>query len=65
MVYDRNMRYNNGEGTIGHDDDKYRENFDDAVKLKNGQRPDYTGREVPKDQLPVGMRTRIVYGGKK
>jgi hypothetical protein len=59
------MRYNNGEGTIGHDDTKYRENFDEAVKLKNGQRPEYTGREVPKDQLPAGMRSRIIYGKKK
>lgn len=57
------MRYNNGEGIIGHDDEKYRDNCD-KIDFTNGKRPDYTGREVPKDQLPAGMRSRIIYGKK-
>ena len=58
------MRYNNGEGTSGHDDDKYRDNFDEAVKLKSGQRPEYTGREVSAEDRPAGVRCRIIYGKK-
>ena len=59
------MRYTqNGEGTIGHDDEKYRANFDDAVKLKDGKRQGYTGREVAKKDLKPGVRTTIIYGKK-
>jgi len=57
------MNYNNGEGTKGRNPDKYRENHE-GITFTKDTRPEYTGREVPKSELPAGMRSRIIYGKK-
>jgi hypothetical protein len=57
------MRYNNGEATVGHDDNKYRDNCD-KIDFTKDKRPEYTGREVPASERPPGVRCRIVYGKK-
>jgi hypothetical protein len=54
----------NGEATNGRDAEKYRENHED-IDFRDGNRPEYTGREVAKKDLPDGLKCRIVYGGKK
>lgn len=53
----------NGEATHGRDAEKYRENHD-GITFTKDSRPEYTGKEVAKEDLPAGMRCRIVYGKK-
>jgi len=56
------MHTHNGEAVLNRDDNKYREEFD---KINFGdRRKEYTGREVPKEDLPSGIRCRIVYNKK-
>ena len=56
------MRYNNGEGTNNRDDAKYGKNHD---AITEDSRKPTVKREVPKSELPPGIRTRIIYGEKK
>ena len=48
--------------TLNRDAAKYRSNFDD---IKKDTRKASNKRDVPKDELPVGVRSRTIYGGKK
>ena len=57
------MRYSNGEATQGHNDEKYRDNCD-QIDFGVKRSSSYTGKEVAKEDLPAGMRCRIVYGKK-
>ena len=62
MCYHRPMKYNNGEGADNRDDKKYRENHDDITL---DTRKPTVKRDVPKDELPAGIRSRTIYGVKK
>ncbi len=56
------MRYNNGEGTNNRDDAKYGKNHDNITE---DTRKPTVKREVPKSELPAGLRSRTIYGEKK
>jgi hypothetical protein len=56
------MQSHNGEAVLNRDDNKYREEFDKIIF--GDQRPEYTGKEVDKKDLPSGIRCRIVYNKK-
>ena len=55
------MRYNNGEGTNNRDDAKYGKNHD---AITEDSRKPTTKREVAKEDLPAGIRSRVIYGKK-
>ena len=46
--------------TLNRDAAKYRSNLS---SIKKDTRKASDKREVPKDQLPVGIRSRTIYGG--
>jgi len=46
--------------TLNRDAAKYRKRFDG---IKQDTRKASDKREVPKDQLPAGIRSRTIYGG--
>ena len=48
--------------TLNRDAAKYRKRFD---SIKKDTRKESNAREVPKDQLPAGVRSRTIYGGSK
>jgi len=56
------MTYTNGEATHNRDAVKCRKNFD---AITEDTRKPTVKREVPKSELPPGIRTRIIYGEKK
>ena len=45
--------------TLNRDADKYRKRFDD---IKQDTRKASDKRDVPKNELPVGVRSRTIYG---
>jgi hypothetical protein len=48
--------------TLNRDAAKYRSNLS---AIKKDTRKESNAREVPKDQLPAGVRSRTIYGGSK
>ena len=48
--------------TLNRDAAKYRSNFDD---IKKDTRKASNKYDVSKDELPAGIRSRTIYGGKK
>ena len=48
--------------TLNRDAAKYRSNFDG---IKKDTRKASNNRDVPKAELPVGVRSRIIYGDSK
>lgn len=46
--------------TLNRDAAKYRKRFD---SIKQDTRKASDKRDVPKDQLPAGIRSRTIYGG--
>jgi len=48
--------------TLNRDAAKYRSNLS---SIKQDTRKASDKREVPKDQLPAGIRSRTIYGGSK
>ena len=61
------MRYNNGEGVLNRDDEKYLDNYDES--LGEGLHKDTVAntdvkRQVKRSELPAGIRSRTVYGRK-
>ena len=62
------MKYNNGEGTDNRDDEKYLENYDEAFNRelhKDTVSNTKSKRQVTGKDLPVGMKSRTIYGTKK
>ena len=49
------------EGKEGRNADDFRKGFD-SINFKDKET---SGKEVPKADLPPGLRSRIIYGGKK
>jgi hypothetical protein len=48
--------------TLNRDAGKYRKRFDD---IKQDTRKASDKRDVPKNELPVGVRSRTIYGSNK
>jgi len=61
-LYNKAMQSHNGEATLNRDDEKYREGIDRIIDWEKNK--NYTGREVPKKDLPSGIRCRIIYAKK-